>query len=447
MRAFIVMGCLVLILSGIAAEVEAQSLIPANGYSASSVATGIPGNRHQVGLDAAGFVYVAEEKAGGFTTAAIHRVGAIGQVVIDFIPAVGPGQPLVSAGQMVTDTDGSCLIINHWEGALEHNIVTRIEVNGTLTGLHDVLWGTGHGFTIDDAGDYFVGSTVGLVLPRQIYRIAAGQLGNQVEQNFADGPGLNAWLAPAGNGSLLCADGASLWLVRTGQPDIAIYTHLPPGGSSFEWRGLIPSPFGPGHIVSLVDTTLGPGPSMGLILAVDPTGTATQIASATTLGAGDLGIADDGNGGLLVMHEGELLRIASDLGSVSFPLGAIVTPPGAIIVQFDAPGFGGQTYVPVVSCSFGSTPIAGFPEPLHLATDPCTNFYFNDPLSPFLFALTGVPGALFGTLDASGRGVGVVAAPATIVPPGLGLDVLVTFLTLSGPTVTGSHGLGQFRFD
>ncbi|HGY90630.1 MAG TPA: hypothetical protein ENK43_05595 [Planctomycetes bacterium] len=135
-------------------------------------------------------------------------------------------------------------------------------------------------------------------------------------------------------------------------------------------------------------------------------------------------------------------------GTVTFLGPPNVTPGTSRVVVFSAPGHAGELYVPVVSCTLGSTIVPGLPAPLPIVNDACTSFYFNDPLSPFIFALA-LPalGPTFGLLDAQGMSTGVVASPANIVPPGLGLDVHITFVTLDLTGLpTGVHGIGTITF-
>lgn len=303
----------------IAAALPAQLAILDPNLSASVLVNALPGPRHQIGTDASGTIYVADEVPGGFAFGStIHALPPGGAFVAAYI-----GTGVVSVGQMVRDlSGGSCHFINHWQGALEHNQVVRIESTPAITPLHDVLWGEGHGLAQNAAGDWFVGVPSGVFGPAQIWTIPAGQLGQVQETAWAPGAGQNRFLAPENGAAMLCADGTSVWRVQPGAPNVAVYTHATAPGTTVEWRGLCPNPFGAGHVASLVESAAGAASVTTLVLWIGPGGP-RPLASIAEPPPGDGGIAGDGSGGLLLSAGGQLFRLA--------PVAPPLQPPGVLL--------------------------------------------------------------------------------------------------------------------
>ncbi len=127
------------------------------------------------------------------------------------------------------------------------------------------------------------------------------------------------------------------------------------------------------------------------------------------------------------------------LSVVGFQPAPVVTAGGVVTVTFDAPAHPSENYLPFVSCTLGLLP-TGFGVNLPVLFDDCMNFYFNDPLSPFIFMLAPYPSS-FGPLDASGSATGSVAIPAT-APTGIPIPLQICFLTFTGNVVTGVSQVG-----
>ena len=93
-----------------------------------------------------------------------------------------------------------------------------------------------------------------------------------------------------------------------------------------------------------------------------------------------------------------------EAASVSFAPSNQVSPGGALTVLYSAPGHAGETFVPIPSCTLGSFSAPVLPQPLGIAWDACTDFYFNDPLGLIWMPLTGAqPPGFIGQLDAPER--------------------------------------------
>ena len=321
-----------------------QFTVTDNNLQSSFVATGIPGTQHQIGSDAAGNVYVADELPGGFTGSAIHRVDSAGAVTLNWIPAIGG---LASAGQMLRNpVDGLCYILSHWQGGLVHNQVNRIEPTGSLTVLHDVLWGIGHGFALDNTGDWFVGTSSGFQ-PAVIHRIPAATIGVSPEVPWAPGVAANAWLAAADGGAMLVADLNAVTRVVPGQPNTVVHVQgSSPATSGFSWRGLVQCPFGPGHIVTAAEplvsqpgmalcsaTWIGPGGPHGLAWDIVPT-------------PGDFAVATDG-ASLLILSQGTLRRLTVQQSGLI---------PGTLVAPSN-PTAGGPFSMLITGRAFSISPI------------------------------------------------------------------------------------------
>ena len=135
----------------------------------------------------------------------------------------------------------------------------------------------------------------------------------------------------------------------------------------------------------------------------------------------------------------ELGTVDPMISTVSFSPAPTVAPGSSVSVEFHAPAHANENYIPFVSCTFGSTPTGtGFDLPI--AYDVCMDFFLNDPLSPFVFALSPFPSP-FGALDGNGEATGTISI-ASNVPPGINLPLLVCFLTFNGPTVNGVSQVG-----
>ena len=129
------------------------------------------------------------------------------------------------------------------------------------------------------------------------------------------------------------------------------------------------------------------------------------------------------------------------------PLRGTVTPqphnelaPGSsLTLLFQAPGHGGEFYLPFVSCTPGLTLVPSSNLEIPLAWDACTTFFFSDPAAPTVFSLT--PGsARTGVLSPLAGAQGTLSLPQA-PPIGWDLDLHVTFLTISPAMVfTGRHG-------
>lgn len=130
--------------------------------------------------------------------------------------------------------------------------------------------------------------------------------------------------------------------------------------------------------------------------------------------------------------------------SVSFlPANGHVSPGGVLTVLYSAPGHAGETFVPVPSCTLGSFYTPPLPQPLGIAWDACTDFYFNDPNGLAWMPLSGLPGSFASTLDGAGTSTGFVLPPAYF-PPGLNITVHVTFVSWNAAFVVTVYGVGTF---
>lgn len=111
-------------------------------------------------------------------------------------------------------------------------------------------------------------------------------------------------------------------------------------------------------------------------------------------------------------------------------------------LTFEAFGHAGDFYVPFVSCTPGNLGLPGGLS-LPLAFDACSSLYFFSPFSSAIFSLTpsGNPVAV---LPASELATGTITVPG--LPPGLGFDLFVTFLTLDPAlNFNGVHGMAIMR--
>jgi hypothetical protein len=130
--------------------------------------------------------------------------------------------------------------------------------------------------------------------------------------------------------------------------------------------------------------------------------------------------------------------------SVSFiPSNGHVSPGGTLMVLYNAPGHGGEVFVPIPSCTLGGFFAPPLPQPLGIAWDACTDFYFNDPIALAVLPLSGVPGSYLGTLDSNGANFGMVLPPASF-PPGQNIAVHVTFVSWTPSFAITVHGVGTF---
>lgn len=304
------------LIAAFAATAVAQLTVVDPNLQTANVTSGLPGIRHQFGVESTGTVYVGEEVLGGWTQTPLHRVDPGGAVTTSYIT----GWPR-SVGQMLRNpADGQVYVVNYWQGALEHNHIVRIEPSGTWTVLHDALWGVGHGMALDAAGDFYLGVS-GTFNPRQIYQVPAASLGTFTQNSWAPGPGTNAWLAGEAGGGMLCADADTIWRVRPGLPDVAVYTNpAVPVGTTYEWRGLIANPMGAGHLFSRVTATAASTVTAEVVWFGD--GPPRTLLSATVPAPGDFSINEDESGGFLVCTQGTLIRV-----SLTNPL---PTPPGTL---------------------------------------------------------------------------------------------------------------------
>ena len=121
-------------------------------------------------------------------------------------------------------------------------------------------------------------------------------------------------------------------------------------------------------------------------------------------------------------------------------LTSAIAPGQGSAVLIDAPAFAGQFYAPIVSCTNVPGSLPGVFFPLPVTPDGCTTFQYTHPLGSLMFTW-GFPGSQFGVLDSIGQSVGIVTSIAGLVPPGLNLDLHITYLTLDGFGVTGVHGV------
>jgi hypothetical protein len=128
--------------------------------------------------------------------------------------------------------------------------------------------------------------------------------------------------------------------------------------------------------------------------------------------------------------------------TVSFiPANGVVAPGGILAVVYHAPGHAGESFAPVPSLTLGTFNAPFLPQPLGIAWDALTSFYFNDPASQPILPLAGAPGAVTGTLDAAGTAVGFILPPASL-PPGLSLAIYITFVTWTPASFVTVGGVG-----
>lgn len=149
---------------------------------------------------------------------------------------------------------------------------------------------------------------------------------------------------------------------------------------------------------------------------------------------------------------GSFLKVAEiafrDAGlHMTFNSGLDIAPGGSTTIRFHAPQRPNELYLPIVSCTLGSTPVAGAADPLPVALDACTDLYLSGPIGQSLFALTPT-GALFDSLDANGQATGTVSMPATL-PSGLGLPIHFCFIAFdaSGSSAPEVSPLGTLTLN
>lgn len=161
----------------------------------------------------------------------------------------------------------------------------------------------------------------------------------------------------------------------------------------------------------------------------------TTNGAVTPVGAGGLGDVR----GIEFVNQGP--------PSVSFvPASGQVSPGGTLVVQYSAPGHGGESFIPIPSCTLGSFFTPPLPQPLGIAWDVCTDFYFNDPIALAVLPLSGQPGSYVGTLDPAGVSTGLVLPPASF-PPGQNIAVHVTFVSINATFGITVHGIGTFHLN
>jgi hypothetical protein len=309
----------------ITAAAPAQITV-APGFQTSILASGIPGARHQVAVEASGAIWVSEESASGFGGGAMHRVvaGVLTPNVLPFIAA--PGQMLRNPG------DGLVYFVHHWSGALDHNHLTRIEANGTSTVLTDVLWGVGHGLMLDTGGTFYIGTS-----PSPFGAAAVHQIPNP--------PGSVtpiAWHAGVADNGHLVWSGANAAFVASAlpgpgtvtridpaQPDQTAFTYSPLfAGSTVTIRGLVANPFGAGWLASVVEHDPVSNTVTGSIHYFGPGGPYVLATAAPAPPPGDFAINDDGTGGLLIVDGGSVLRLFAAAPPV--PPGTLTAPASAM---------------------------------------------------------------------------------------------------------------------
>jgi hypothetical protein len=125
------------------------------------------------------------------------------------------------------------------------------------------------------------------------------------------------------------------------------------------------------------------------------------------------------------------------------PADGHVAPGGTLTINYYSPARAGESFAPVPSCTWGSYLAPPLTQPLPIAWDFATDFYFNDPVAIGLMPLSGVPGSFWGTLDATGRATGFAFPPASL-PPGVNIRVHVTFVSWNASYQTTVHGAGTF---
>jgi hypothetical protein len=130
-------------------------------------------------------------------------------------------------------------------------------------------------------------------------------------------------------------------------------------------------------------------------------------------------------------------------GITFMPANGQVGPGGTLTINYSAPGHAGETFAPIPSCTLGSFFAPPLPQPLGIAWDVCTDFYFNDPNSSALMPLSGIPGSFAATLNFAGQAQGWVFPPA-VFPPGLNIPVYLTFVSWDSNFIVTVHGVSTF---
>jgi hypothetical protein len=181
-------------------------------------------------------------------------------------------------------------------------------------------------------------------------------------------------------------------------------------------------------------------------LAFSPTGVlygATQ--SLYTINTTNGAVTQVGAGGLGDIRGIEFVNQSPP--SVTFvPSSGNVSPGGTLVVQYSAPGHGGEQFIPIPSGTLGSFFAPPLPQPLGIAWDVVTDFYFNDPIALAVLPLSGQPGSYVGTLDPAGTSTGLVLPPASF-PPGQNIPVHLTFISISATFAITVHGVGTFHLN
>lgn len=295
-------------------------LVVAPGFQASVVATGISGSRHQLAVDAGGTISIGEEvEAGGFGNGQIHQIAPSGVVTAGVVLWGG------ELGQFVrSPADGRVHYVAHWSGALDHNHVVRIEAGGSTTLLADLLWGRSHSLALDGAATLFLGNSASPFGPGGIY-VLPPPAGSVPPVLHDPGFGTNRLLAWISGGAFAVAEGLTVTRVEPGAAPQVLHTYVPvlPGGQ-VEFRSFLRNPFGPGFLLSVVETAAGAAAATGIVEYVGPGGTFI-LASDTQLPLpGDFGMNEDGAGGLLLATGASVVRITQ--GATPWPLGSLSAP-------------------------------------------------------------------------------------------------------------------------
>jgi hypothetical protein len=121
--------------------------------------------------------------------------------------------------------------------------------------------------------------------------------------------------------------------------------------------------------------------------------------------------------------------------SIAFLPSSSTFAGGLTLVRFvGQPADGGKIYIPLVSCTLGTTPIPSTTLALPILIDVCTSYQLNDPSSASVFALAP-PGQQFGFLLSGGPQIGTasgtVTIPVNVVAPPAGIPLYFAWVLVN----------------